>query len=178
MSEEEQEKKGFRIVDKRRFNSEGETRADVPDRPEPKVEAPAPRPAPAPQQTQRPQQPAQAQRSAAPPPDDVDEELPPQPRQQQQRGGGMDFISFVASLATQALAALGALPEARAQGIPVSIEMAREYIEIIAMLQDKTRGNLSREEDAAMQRVMTELRMVYVEVTQRIAKGAQTPPKR
>lgn len=178
MSEEEQEKKGFRVVDKRRFNSEGETRADVPDRPEPKVEAPAPRPAPP--QAQRAAAPAPAQQPQAPAHDDdlENEELPPQPRQQQQRGGGMDFISFVASLATQALAALGALPEARAQGMPVSIEMAREYIEIIAMLQDKTRGNLSREEDAAMQRVMTELRMVYVEVTQRIAKGAQQPPKR
>ena len=175
MSEEEQEKKGFRVVDKRRFNSEGETRADVPDRPEPKVEA-APAPRPAPQQAQRAPAPPQAQ--APLPADDEEDELPPQPRQQQQRGGGVDFISFVASLATQALAALGALPEARAQGMPVSIEMAREYIEIIAMLQEKTRGNLSREEDAAMQRVMTELRMVYVEVTQRIAKGAQNPPKR
>ncbi len=162
MSEEEQEKKGFRVVDKRRFNSEGETRADAPERPEPKVE-----PAPAPRQP-----PPQAQRTDARAPAHPEDAQP-----HQQRGGGMDFISFVASLATQALAALGALPEARAQGMPVSIEMAREYIEIIAMLQDKTRGNLSREEDAAMQRVMTELRMVYVETTQRIAKGAQ-PPKR
>ncbi len=167
MSEEEQEKKAFRIVDKRRFNAEGEARADAPERPEPPPQpAPAPRAAPA-QQSQR----ADVRAPAGGPPDE------PQPRQQQQRGGGMDFISFVASLATQALAALGALPEARAQGMPVSIEMAREYIEIIAMLQEKTRGNLSREEDAALQRVMTELRMVYVEVTQRIAKS-QPPPKR
>ncbi len=167
MSEEEQEKKGFRVVDKRRFNSEGETRADAPERPEP-----PPQPAPPPRQAP-PAQRADARAPAGGPQDE------PQPRQQQQqRGGGIDFISFVASLATQALAALGALPEARAQGMPVSIEMAREYIEIIAMLQDKTRGNLSREEDAAVQRVMTELRMVYVEVTQRIAKSSQPQPKR
>ncbi|HSI06403.1 MAG: DUF1844 domain-containing protein [Myxococcota bacterium] len=166
MSEEEQEKKGFRIVDKRRFNSEGETRADAPERPEP-----PPQPAAPPRQAP-PAQRTDARGPSASPTDDT------QPRQQQQRGGGMDFISFIASLATQALAALGALPEARAQGMPVSIEMAREYIEIIAMLQDKTRGNLSREEDAALQRVMTELRMVYVEVTQRGAKAPQPQPKR
>jgi hypothetical protein len=165
MSEEEQEKKGFRVVDKRRFNSEGETRADAPERPEP-----LPQPAAPPRQAPPAQRADARGPSAAPPGDSA------QARQQQQRGG-MDFISFVASLATQALAALGALPEARAQGMPVSIEMAREYIEIIAMLQDKTRGNLSREEDAALQRVMTELRMVYVEVTQGIAKPQQ-PPKR
>ena len=167
MNEEEQEKKGFRIVDKRRFNSAGETRADAPERPEP-----APQPAAPPRQAPTQPQRADARAPAGGPQDE------PQPRQQQQRGGGIDFISFVASLATQALAALGALPEARAQGMPVSIEMAREYIEIIAMLQEKTRGNLSREEEAAMQRVMTELRMVYVEVTQRIAKSSQPPPKR
>jgi hypothetical protein len=168
MSEEEQEKKGFRIVDKRRFNSEGETRADAPERPEP-----PPAPAPPPRQAPPQQQAARSDARGAPQQHDG----PPQGREPpQQTTGGMDFISFIASLATQALAALGALPEARAQGMPVSIEMAREYIEIIAMLQAKTRGNLSREEDAAMQRVMTELRMVYVEVTQKIAKPQQ--PKR
>jgi hypothetical protein len=166
MSEEEQEKKGFRIVDKRRFNSEGEARADAPERPEPPA-----RPAAPPRQAPPPAQGQRADARGGPPPADQP------PSRREQRSEGMDFISFVASLATQALAALGALPEARAQGMPVSIEMAREYIEIIAMLQEKTRGNLSREEDAALQRVMTELRMVYVEVTQRIAKS-QPPPKR
>lgn len=167
MTEEEHEKKAFRVVDRRRFNSEGEARADAPERPEP---PPAPPPRPAPPREAQPQR-----TDARAPGEQPAESAPPK---QQQRGGGMDFISFIASLATNALAALGALPEARAQGMPVSIEMAREYIEIIAMLQEKTRGNLSREEEAAMQRVMTELRMVYVEVTQRIAAGAKPQPKR
>jgi hypothetical protein len=45
------------------------------------------------------------------------------------------------------------------------------------MLQDRTTGNLSREEEATMQRLMSELRMAYVEITQRIAKGPGPGPK-
>lgn len=90
----------------------------------------------------------------------------------------MDFISFVASLATQALAALGALPEARAQGMPVSIEMAREYIEIIAMLQEKTRGNLSLEEQRLIENSLTELRFRYVQALESSGKAAgEAPPQ-
>jgi hypothetical protein len=169
MSEEE-EKKAFRVVDKRRFSAEGETRADVPDRPQ--VEAPNISPPSASQpaaaaQNGRTDARARAQSPAAEP--------APRRRQPGPDHGGVDFISFVASLATQALAAMGALPEARAQGIPVNLDMAREYIEILAMLQDRTTGNLSREEDATMQRMMSELKMAYVEITQRIAKGPPGP---
>lgn len=171
MSEEEQEKKGFRVVDKRRFNAEGDARNDVPERPEPpaaqvpppREQAPraaAPQPAPA---APAPRAPAPAPAPAPTPAEDAHHAAA--------QDSGVDFISFIASLATNALAALGALPEARAQGVPMSLEMAREYIEIIAMLHAKTRGNLSREEEAQMQRIVSELRMVYVEVTQRIAKG-------
>lgn len=191
MSEEEQEKKGFRVVDKRRFNAEGETRTDVPERPDPppvQVPPPSARPqqpraaqpgAPAPQaaapaaapsaqhDTRRPDPRAQPPQAAAP--------AMPEPEDDHTAQGGIDFIQFVASLATNALASLGALPEARAQGVPMSLEMAREYIEIIGMLQAKTRGNLSREEEMSLQRIVSELRMVYVEVTQRIAKGPQQP---
>lgn len=155
MVEEEQGKgKGFRVVDRRRFNPEGEARADAEVRPEPAQPAEPPRQEPpraAPRQDPR----AQA----------------PRPEPRQERGPAdahhIDFMSFVASLATNALAALGAIPEARAQGIPVNPDMAREYIDIIAMLQDKTRGNLSREEDGALQRLLAELRMHYVELSKR-----------
>lgn len=162
MTEEENEKKGFRVVDRRRFTSEGELKpeaANMPDpRPTPMPSAP-PRPAAAaPAEPPPRQDPRQAPRGAPPP------QSAPSPRAQR---GGMDFISFVASLATNALAAMGAIPEARAQGMPVNFEMAREYIEIIAMLQEKTRGNLDAEEEASLQRVVSELKMTFVELQKR-----------
>lgn len=79
----------------------------------------------------------------------------------------IDFLTFAASLATNALAAMGALPEAEAQGLPKSPELAREYIEILAMLQQKTRGNLTRQEEQALQQLLTELRMQFVELGKR-----------
>ncbi|MBC7793602.1 MAG: DUF1844 domain-containing protein, partial [Clostridia bacterium] len=191
MSEEEHEKKGFRIVDRRRFNAEGETREGVPERPEaPPVQVPPARlrqdPRAAAHATQSTAQPVtepsaqsapqQTVRAPAPAPEPGDDEQI-DPQAQPQAQGAIDFISFIASLATNALASLGALPEARAQGVPMSLEMAREYIEIIGMLHTKTRGNLSREEEASLQRIVSELRMVYVEVTQRIAKGPPQPKR-
>jgi hypothetical protein len=161
---EEEDKKGFRVVDKRRFSAEGEIRSDVPDRPE----VAAPNVAPA-----RPQPASAASdgRTDARAPSSGQAQEPSRRRQPGPDRGGVDFISFVASLATQALAAMGALPEGRAHGIPINLDMAREYVDIIAMLQDRTTGNLSGEEEATMQRLMTELKMAYVEITQRIAKG-------
>ena len=79
----------------------------------------------------------------------------------------MDFMAFIASLATNALAALGALPREQAQGMPVNPELAREYIDIIAMLQQKTRGNLSPPEEQALQRILTDLRINFVEQARR-----------
>lgn len=148
MVEHEHDSKGdksFKIVDRRRFNSEGETRADAPEeKPTPVTELPRQEPprAPAAASTQQaPSSPASA-------------------------AYNIDFISFAASLATNALAALGALPENAGPKMPKNPELARDYIDILAMLQDKTRGNLTAEEASALQRLVTELRLTFVEATQ------------
>jgi hypothetical protein len=75
----------------------------------------------------------------------------------------LTFIGFVASLATNALAAMGLLPEATKQGMPVSMKLAKEYIDIIEILQDKSRGNLTSEEAQMMTRVISDLKMQYVQ---------------
>jgi hypothetical protein len=156
MSEKDTEEgKGFKVVDRRRFTPEGELKADAaPDRPR----ATAPTVAASP----KPAAPAKPGEKARPP-----DPQGPVPE--------IDFMTFVASLATNALAAMGALPEGRAHGMPVDPQMAREYIDIIAMLQLKTRGNLDQQEEQAMQRLITELRMHYVEFTRAVA---QPPPPR
>jgi hypothetical protein len=166
--EDKEREKGFRIVDRRRFTSEGETRNDVPDPPpsSPTPSMPPPRQEPskqsplqAPGPDKRPQgrggDPRQAPRPeprSAPPPQ-------PEPEP------AIDFLSFAASLATNALAALGLLPEEQARGLPRNPELAREYIDILAMLQQKTKGNLSRQEDVALDQMLADLRMQYVQLT-------------
>lgn len=160
--EDKEREKGFRVVDRRRFTTEGETRDDVPDAPP--SSAPSMPPPPPAQPRQPPQaapdprqQPRGGDPRQAPRPDPRQAPPPPEP--------GIDFLSFAASLATNALAALGLLPEEQAQGLPRNPELAREYIDILGMLQQKTRGNLSRQEDVALEQMLADLRMQYVQLT-------------
>ena len=151
MSERDKEEKsgGIKVVDRRRFTASGESRSDAPS--VDPVKPPPPRPS------------------------SKDEGR--KNKEGRSTGQGPDFLSFVASLATNAMAALGVLPEAQARGMPVNHQMAREYIEIIAMLQERTQGNLSREEEQALQRLLSELRMQFVEATQGAgAAGAAKHP--
>ncbi len=173
--EEKESDKGFRVVDRRRFTSTGETRTDVPEekpetpqvvgggRPQPEPQRPAQqRPANERPPREQPRQgrgdPREAPR-AQPPPRQPEPEPEPGPE------SGIDFLSFCASLATNALAALGLLPEEQTRGLPRNPELAREYIDILGMLQQKTRGNLSRQEEVALSQMVSDLRLQYVEVT-------------
>ena len=84
----------------------------------------------------------------------------------------MNFEKFVASIYMSTLMQLGmAAPEG---GQPqVDIIGARQSIDIIGMLQEKTKGNLTPKEETMLQNVLYELRMAYLEVTNLIA---QAPP--
>lgn len=149
---------GFKIVDKRRFTSSGDVRPGVIE--EDRKPVPVSEPAPARATPAADAQGGEPARSV------------PAPKTSQV------FLSFVASLATNALAALGALPEARARGLPVDPELAREYIEILAVLESKTRGNLSAEEADTLHRMVSELKLQFVEMTKRASgiPAAGMPP--
>ncbi|MFZ0707884.1 MAG: DUF1844 domain-containing protein [Candidatus Korobacteraceae bacterium] len=82
----------------------------------------------------------------------------------------MNFEKFLASLYMSALMQMGmAAPEG---GQPhVDLMGARQTIDIIGLLQDKTKGNLTSKEETMLQNVLYELRMAYLEVTNLIAKA-------
>lgn len=84
----------------------------------------------------------------------------------------MNFEKFLASLYMSALMQLGmAAPQG---GEPhVDLIGARQSIDIIGILQEKTKGNLTAKEETMLQNVLYELRMAYIEVTNLIA---QAPP--
>ena len=74
----------------------------------------------------------------------------------------LDFASFIASLATNALAAMGALPEKNGLGLPQgNLQLAQQYIEIIRMLQAKTQGNLSPAESQSIQHILSDLQSTF-----------------
>jgi hypothetical protein len=79
----------------------------------------------------------------------------------------VNFTTFVLSLSTSALLHLGvaAPEELGGEQREVNLPMARQTIEMLEMIRDKTRGNLSTDEAALLQHVLHDLRMRYVEVS-------------
>lgn len=73
----------------------------------------------------------------------------------------IDFVSFIASLATNALAALGALPDGCDDLPQQNPTLAREYIDILAMLEEKTRGNLTEREARVLAQILADVRLAY-----------------
>jgi hypothetical protein len=58
----------------------------------------------------------------------------------------------------------------------IDILGARQSIDMLALLQEKTKGNLTQKEEATLQNVLFELRMMFLEITNAIAQSAQHPP--
>ena len=83
----------------------------------------------------------------------------------------VSFIAFVFSLASNAAVHFGDLPDPLINETrPPDLEAAAQLIDLLAMLEQKTRGNLSPEERQLLDQVIFELRMRYVD-----AKKAQSP---
>ncbi len=85
----------------------------------------------------------------------------------------VSFERFLASLYMTAMLQLGLMHEQGAQP-GVDIIGARQTIDTLGMLAEKTKGNLTPKEQAFLENCLYELRMAYVEVTNAIARGAQT----
>jgi hypothetical protein len=86
------------------------------------------------------------------------------------------FIEFVMMHAQNAALFLGQIPNPKTGEGEVNLELAKMFIDQLAMIQEKTRGNLSGEEAAVLGNTISNLHMVYVEVSQQAPKSA-APPK-
>jgi hypothetical protein len=82
-----------------------------------------------------------------------------------------DFLQHCASLATQALVFLGAIIHPLSGKPEFDPEQARYLIDTLDMLRTKTKGNLDQEEATALDEMLQELKMAWVQLTQK-APGA------
>lgn len=130
----------FVVKDRRRFTAEGENR-DTADGRSPEGETPA--------KAREPED--QAERTCSAP--------PPLPE--------VNFSTFVFSLSTSALMHLGELPDPQTRETCTNLPIAKQTIDILGMLQEKTKGNLSPDEDALLVNLLYELRMKYVAAIRR-----------
>ena len=77
----------------------------------------------------------------------------------------IDFASFVLSLATSALYHMGISPDPSGERLAEpNLPLARQTIDTLEMLEEKTRGNLDEEEKKLVETVLYELRMGFVQV--------------
>ena len=142
MSEEEKKDSGFQVKDRRRFTEEGESKPQS----EEQQEAPAPEPA-----ASSGSEPAASKGDDQPGKERTSTPLPE-----------INFSTFVVSLSSSALIHLGVAPD------PVSGETVREpayakqTIDILGMIQEKTKGNLSKEESQLLEGMLYDLRMRYI----------------
>ncbi len=147
MSEEEKQEKGFEIKDRRRFTEGGTSRKE-----ETAGEAPA----------------------SAPEPSGKEEEtLPPEEKAPEEQVRGkhdpstefpeINFTTFVVSLSSSVLIHLGLAPDPMSGEQKKELGLAKQTVDILGMIQEKTRGNLTQEEKQLMDGILYDLRMRYVE---------------
>ena len=147
--EDQEDKRGFKVQDRRRFSSEGETKegGDAPSESSEAIDLKS-KPASA-TEPSKPQ--AEASHHAA---SHHSSEPPPE----------LTFAAFLWSLSEQALAALGEVPDPSSGKVSRDLVMAQQMIDIIIMLRDKTRGNLDAHEQAMLKEILSGLQMKYVEL--------------
>ncbi len=75
----------------------------------------------------------------------------------------IDFYTFVLSLGSSAFMYLGDAPHPETgQPVPANLDLAKQTIDLLDMLHEKTRGNLTPEEEKFMENLLTDLRLRYV----------------
>lgn len=72
------------------------------------------------------------------------------------------FMTLVASMATQAMFSLGVMAAPGARQVMVNLDQAKFSIDTLEMLQEKTRGNLTEEEQGGLAEAIAELQRIYV----------------
>ncbi|MDT7041229.1 DUF1844 domain-containing protein [Candidatus Nitronereus thalassa] len=83
----------------------------------------------------------------------------------QEHAPPLTFSSFIFSLGTSALMLMGEKLSPDQPNAPVNLPQAKEIIDILSMLEEKTKGNLSTEEAAVIKDMLYTLRMKFVEAT-------------
>jgi hypothetical protein len=189
---------GFKVSDRRLFTADGDLRTDSVEESAPAQSPEAPAQAPEAPSAAKAATPSAAAGDVTVP--DVtarDMPLPPTAAEQQaqheayrQSSRDLDarvelsghsakelevnFERFMASLYMTAMMQLGLMQE---QGVPPHVDLigARQTIDSLGMLREKTQGNLTPKEKSFLENCLYELRMAYVEVTNALAHPPQAP---
>ena len=156
MSDHKQEE-AFRVIDRRPFTAEGELRKEIVEEEEREAKREA---------AQRP--PAPAAEAAKP-------AAPAAPAETPKRSPA--FENLIRMLGSNAAMVLGAYADPRTGQPVIDPEAAREFIDMLDALHEKTKGNLAPDEDSLLLDLLGKLKMTYLEVNQAVAAQAAAQAK-
>ncbi len=145
MPEEKEGDLGFKVVDRRSFSADGLRRPITRE-----------------EEEKKPEPPLQPSRAGATPIEAEKEDYGTE--------GRAGFDTLVSYLSTTAMFQLGLLPGPGGERIPPDLINARRTVDLLEILEEKTRGNLTPEEERLLEDVLYELRLSFVEIDKRRAK--------
>ena len=156
--EDNHEEVSFKVADRRKFNADGSVREGVTIEPAKPVETPPPaaEPRPAPTETQT---------AAAPAAETGVDETELSMGEEEDFPGADDpasFVNFLSTLATNAAAALGAVPHPATGQRSLDLETGKYWLDVLGMIKEKTKGNLHAQETRLLEGLLADLRMQYV----------------
>ncbi len=151
MPEDKNDVSDFKVVDRRSFAEDGSRRAPAPE---------------AEKRSEVRQPPAPAQPSAPPVESRGGFDREAQAEEEFDEGPA-NFATLVSYLSTTAMFQLGLLPGPGGERIPADFPNARRTIDLLEVLQQKTQGNLTEDEARMLTEVLYELRLSFVETSNR-----------
>jgi hypothetical protein len=81
---------------------------------------------------------------------------------------GIDFSTFILSLSHSAVLHLGEAPHPETNQIEQNLTLARQTIDLLGLLEDKTKGNLTGDEERLLTQVLFDLRLRFVDVQKKL----------
>lgn len=171
--EDNQEDVQFKVTDRRKFNPDGSVKEGV------VLEKQEPKPPPA----------AAAKPVSLEPDARASESFPPADGPEDEQAGQDDiddvddipgaddpasFVNFLSTIATNAAAALGAVPHPATGKRTLDLDSGKYWLDVMSMFKDKTKGNLHPKEDRLLEGILADLRMQYVTVVRATEEKLKT----
>jgi hypothetical protein len=147
----------FRVIDRRPFTAEGELRKEAVEQEEREARREA------------------AQHPPAPPADAAKPPVAAPPAEIPKRSPA--FENLIRMMGSNAAMVLGAYADPRTGQPVIDPEAAREFIDMLDALQEKTKGNLAPDEESLLLDLLGKLKMTYLEVNQAVAAQAAAQTK-
>jgi hypothetical protein len=147
---DQKHEESFRVIDRRPFTAEGELRQEVVEAEEREAKREA---------AQHPPKPVEASKTPPPAPPPADTPKP-----------SAAFENLVRMLGSSAAMVLGAYADPNTGQPMLDPDAARELIDMLDALQEKTKGNLAPEENTLLVDLLGKLKMTFLEINQAIAK--------